>query len=50
MEEALADIEMNARNVVIHMECDGESYWVKFLAEVCPTESMDQWVDWMTNP
>ena len=29
MEEALDDIGMKTINVVIHMECDGEAYWVK---------------------
>ena len=34
LEEALDDIRMKNRNVVIHMECDGEAYWVKLLGEV----------------
>ena len=29
VEEYLADIGMKTRNVVIHMECDGEASWVK---------------------
>ena len=31
VEEALADIEIKTINVVINMECDGESSWVKLL-------------------
>ena len=50
MEEDLDDIGMKTRNVVIHMECDGEASWVKSLGEVWPTQSLDQWVDWLTNP
>ena len=50
MEEALDNIAMKTRNVVIHMECDGEAYWVKSLGEVWPTQGVDQWVDWLTNP
>ena len=50
VEEALNDIGMKARNVVIHMECDGEELWVKLLGEVCPTQGVDQWVDWLTSP
>ena len=50
MEEALADIVMKTRNVVIHMECAGEASWVKYLREVCTTQSVDKWVDCLTNP
>ena len=49
VEENLADIGMKARNVVICMECDGEESWVKSLGEVCPTQSVDQWVGWLTK-
>ena len=49
-EEALSDIVMNTRKVVIHMECDGKAYWVISLVEVCPTQSVDQCVDWITKP
>ena len=31
VEEALDDIVIKTRNVVIHMECDGEAYWAKSL-------------------
>ena len=34
VEEDLADIRMKTINVVIHMECDGEAYWVKYLGDV----------------
>ena len=50
MEDALADIGKKTRNVVISMEFDGEESWLKSLGEVCPTYSVDQWVDWLTNP
>ena len=46
----LSDIGMKSRNVVIHMEWDVEETWVKLLGEVRPTQSVDQWVDWLTNP
>ena len=49
MEGALADIGMETRNLVIHMECDGEASWVKSLGEVCPNQSVDQWMDCITN-
>ena len=31
VEEDLVDIVMKTRNVVIHMECDGEASWVKLI-------------------
>ena len=43
MEEGLADIGMKTKNVVIHMDCYGEAYWVKSLEEVWPKQSVDQW-------
>ena len=50
VEEALAYIGMKTINVVIHMECGGETSWVKSLGEVLPDQSVNQWVDWSTNP
>ena len=50
LEDALADTGMKTINVVIDMECDGESSWVKSIGEVWPTQSVDKWVDWITNP
>ena len=50
VEEDLSDIGMKTINVVIHMECYGEASWVKLLVEVCLTQTVDQWVDWLTNP
>ena len=50
VEEALADIVMNYRNAVIHMECDEKASWVRSLGELWPTQSMYQWLDWLTNP
>ena len=50
LEEDLDNIGMKTRNVVIHMECDGEASWVKLLGEAWPTQSVDQRVDWLTNP
>ena len=50
VEEALASIRIRTRNVVIHMECDGEASWVKPLGEIWTTQSVDQWVDWLTSP
>ena len=49
VEEALADIGMKTINMVIHMEFDGEAYWVKSLGEVWSTQSVDKWVDWLNN-
>ena len=34
VEETLFDIVMDARNVVITMECDGEASWEKSLGEL----------------
>ena len=50
MEGALVGIGMKTINVVIHMDCGGEASWVKLLGEVWPNQSVDQWVDWLTNP
>ena len=50
VEESFDDIGMKAINGVIHMECDGEAYWVNSLGEVWSTQSVDQWVYWITNP
>ena len=50
MGEAFSDFGMKTRNVVIHMECDGEASWLKFLGDVWPIQSVDQWVNWLTNP
>ena len=50
MEEDLANIGMKARNVVVRMECDDEASWVSSLGELWPTQSVDQWLDWLTNP
>ena len=41
VEEALADIGIKTRNVVINMECDGEASCVKLLGEVRPTQIVD---------
>ena len=50
VEEALSDIGMKAINVEIHMDCDGEASWLELLGEVQPTQSVYQWVGWLTNP
>ena len=31
------------------MDFDGEASWVRTLGEVWPTQSVDQWVDWLTD-
>ena len=49
VDEGLDDIGIKTINVVIHMECDGDSSWLKFLVEVRPTQSVDQWMDWLTK-
>ena len=41
---------MKSIKVVINMECDGKASWVRSLVEVCQTQSVDQWVDWITKP
>ena len=48
VEEALSDIEMNARIAVIHLERDGGEEWINSLEEGWRTQSVDQWVDWLT--
>ena len=50
VEEDLDDIGMNSIKAVIHLECDGKSSWTRSLGELRPTQSEDQWVDWITNP
>ena len=50
VEEDYDDIEIKDRKLVIHMECDGEAYWVRSLGEVWSTKSVNQWVDRLTNP
>ena len=42
--EALTDVGMNSRKVLMHMECGRKGSWVKVLREVCPTQSVDQWI------
>ena len=32
------------------MECGAEASWVNLIGELWPTQSVDQWVDWITNP
>ena len=41
---------MKSRKVVINMECDGKAYFVVSLGELFTIQTMDQWVDWLTNP
>ena len=50
VEEALGDVVMKSRNLVIHMECAGKSLWLGSLGEVCTIQSMDKLVDCITNP
>ena len=50
VDEALDDIGMKSRRVVVHLECDGKESWVDSLGEVWTNQSVDQWVDWLTNP
>ena len=45
VEEVLADIGTKSRKLVVFLECDGNTYWLSSLGEVCPTQSVDQWVD-----
>ena len=49
MYEAFYDIGMKDINVVIKMECDGEASCNFFLGEVCPTQRVSKWLDWLTN-
>ena len=50
LEEALADIGINSRRAVIHLECYCEEYWLKSLEESWQNQSVDQWVEWLTSP
>ena len=50
LEKDLVGNGMKSRNLVIHMECDGEASWVLSLKILCPTQSLDQWVGWITYP
>ena len=50
VEEDLNDIEMKTRIVVIHLEYGGDASWLKSIVEVCSTQIVYQWVDWLTNP
>ena len=47
VEEDFDDIGMKAKKLVIHMECDAETSWVRSLGESWPTQIMDQWVYWI---
>ena len=49
VKEALDDIGMRYRNVVIHMDCDGKASLERSLGELWPTQSLDKWVDWINN-
>ena len=50
VDEALDNIVMKSRKVLIHMECGGKAYWVRLLGEVRPTQSYYKWVYCITNP
>ena len=50
VEEALNDIRVNSREVVIHLDCDGNKSWMSSLGKLFPTQSLDLRLDWMTNP
>ena len=49
-EEDLFDIVMRSRKMVIHMECYVKAYWVMYIGGVWPTQSVDQWLNWLTKP
>ena len=35
---------------MIHLEYDGDEEWINSLEEGWRTQSMDQWVEWLTRP
>ena len=41
---------MNSKRAVIHLEVDCEEYWLKSIEEGWRTQSVDQWVEWLTSP
>ena len=41
---------MNARRAVIHLECYGKEEYINSLEEVWRTQSVDQWLEWLTRP
>ena len=45
----MGEIEIKARKVVVHIDCDGEKSWVISLGEVWPTQNLDKCVDWITR-
>ena len=49
-EEALADIGMNSRRAVIHLEYGCEEDWLNPLEEGWRNQSVYQWVEWLTRP
>ena len=50
VEEALSYIGMISKRSVINLECDFEEDWLKSLEEGWRTQSVDQWVEWLTRP
>ena len=50
VEGDLSHIVMKSINVVIHLEFGGKAYWVMSSVELLQTQSLYQWVDFLTNP
>ena len=50
VEEAMSDIGMNDRRAVINLECDFEEECIKSLEEGWTTQSVEQWLEWLTRP
>ena len=48
-EKRTTNIGIDDIKVVICMDCDGDKPWVMILGELPPTQSLDQWVYWITN-
>ena len=49
-EKRTTNIGIDDIKVVICMDCDGDKPWVMILGELPPTQSLDQWVYWITGP
>ena len=50
VDQDLENIGMHIRKMLVHMEFNYNIPWIRSLKELWTTQSVDQWVDWITSP
>ena len=50
VDQDLENIGMHIRKMLVHMEFNYNIPWIRSLKELWTTQSVDQWVDWITIP